>query len=112
MTGALSCEKAVPPVAGAALHPSQDDPGYVHPHFTVTGQLSQHQAVHVAMRKKKQPVLSLDVEKAPAVIVIIFLPHHWSTLKHFLSWDKTTEPERERDIETESVSRTSGGTLH
>ncbi len=57
LTGALSCEEAVPPLAGAALHPSPDDPGHVHPHLTFTGQLSQHQAVHVAMREKSGFVL-------------------------------------------------------
>lgn len=57
MTGAFSCEEAVPPMAGAALHPSQDDPGHVHPHLTFTGQLSQHQAVHVAMREEAGFVL-------------------------------------------------------
>uniref|UniRef100_A0A3P8RYK7 Corticotropin releasing hormone receptor 1 n=1 Tax=Amphiprion percula TaxID=161767 RepID=A0A3P8RYK7_AMPPE len=68
--GALGCEEAFPPVAGAALDPSQDDPGHVHPHFTFTGQLPQHQAVHVALRgrggggetttKKKKLQLSLS----------------------------------------------------
>lgn len=37
-------------MAGAALHPSPDDPGHVHPYFTFTGQLPQHQAVHLPMR--------------------------------------------------------------
>lgn len=36
-------------MAGAALHPSPDDPGHVHPHLTFTGQLPQHQAVHLHM---------------------------------------------------------------
>lgn len=64
VTGALSSEKTLPPVAGAALHPGADDPGHVYPHITFTGQLSQHQAVHIPMRptetgfkkkKKTQP---------------------------------------------------------
>lgn len=50
VTGALSSEKTLPPVAGAALHPGADDPGHVYPHITFTGQLSQHQAVHIPMR--------------------------------------------------------------
>lgn len=50
VTGALSSEKTFPPVAGAALHPGADDPGHVYPHITFTGQLSQHQAVHIPMR--------------------------------------------------------------
>lgn len=50
LTGALSRAEALPPMAGAALHPGPDDPGHVHPHFTFTGQLPQHQAVHLPMR--------------------------------------------------------------
>lgn len=50
-TGPLSCQEAVPPVAGAALYQSPDDPGHVHPHVTFTGQFSQHQAVHIAMKE-------------------------------------------------------------
>ncbi len=69
-TGAVSCEEAVPPLAGAALHPSPDDPGHVHPHFTFTGQLSQHQAVHVAMREEGRLCPRFVLwEKLGAVIV-------------------------------------------
>lgn len=97
LTGPVSCEEAVPPLAGAALHPSPDDPGHVHPHVTFTGQLSQHQAVHVAMRAEAGSVCPSYVlwEKPRAVVVVIFLPHHWSTLKHSLS--RGTAREQQRD---------------
>lgn len=105
MTGAVSREEAVPPVAGAALHPSQNDPGHVHPHVTFTGQLSQHQAVHIAMKEETGFVLQTCFwEKPPPPTAAAaaaagcrrhrFLPHHWSTLKHFLSWRVKRERER------------------
>lgn len=81
-TGAVSCEEAFPSVAGAALHPGPDDPGHVHPHFTFTGQLSQHQAVHVAMREATGLILQTCLGSCRRHR---FLPHHWSTLKHFPS---------------------------
>lgn len=65
MTGAVGCEEAVPPVAGAALHPGQDDPGHVHPHVTFTGQLSQHQAVHIAMKEETGFVLQTGFWEKP-----------------------------------------------
>lgn len=62
LTGAVSCEEALPPMAGAALYPSQDDPSHVHPHFTFTGQLSQHQAVHVSMKEETSFVPDMLLE--------------------------------------------------
>ncbi|PWA21504.1 hypothetical protein CCH79_00003241 [Gambusia affinis] len=75
VTGPLSSTEAVPPVAGAALNPGQDDPGYVHPNFTFTCQLSQHQAVHINMKRETSFTLHTGT-KPPAVIVII--SHHLS----------------------------------
>lgn len=92
LTGAVSCEEAVPPLAGAALHPSQDDPGHVHPHFTFTGQLSQHQAVHITMREETGFVPDTCFGRNRHH----FLPHHWSTLKRFLSRGTAPEQEGER----------------
>lgn len=66
-TGALSREETLPPMAGAALHPGPDDPGHVHPHVTFTGQLPQHQAVHLAMRAGRRDAL---------------IPLHRSGLRH------------------------------
>ncbi|CAG03022.1 unnamed protein product, partial [Tetraodon nigroviridis] len=53
--GALGCEETLPPMAGAALHPRPDDPGHVHPHLAFTGQLPQHQAVHLHMSGRAPP---------------------------------------------------------
>lgn len=55
LTGALGCEETLPPMAGAALHPRPDDPGHVHPHLAFTGQLPQHQAVHLHMSGRAPP---------------------------------------------------------
>lgn len=50
--GAFGRQEAIPPLAGATLHPGEDDAGHVHPHVAVTGQLPQHQAVHVAVKSR------------------------------------------------------------
>lgn len=82
LTGALSREEALPPMAGAALDPSQDDPGHVHPHFTFTGQLSQHQAVDVAMKEEASFVLhARALGETSSCHCHPFLPHHWSNTK-------------------------------
>ncbi|XP_061611826.1 uncharacterized protein LOC133469140 isoform X4 [Phyllopteryx taeniolatus] len=53
LPGALGRQEALPPLAGAALHPGPDDPGHVHPHVALAGQLPQHQTVHVAMKTRR-----------------------------------------------------------
>jgi len=52
VTGAVGGEEEVPPLAGATLHPGEDDPGHLHPHIPLSGQLPQHQTVHLAMRER------------------------------------------------------------
>lgn len=87
VTGALSSEKTFPPVAGAALHPGADDPGHVYPHITFTGQLSQHQAVHIPMRptetgfkkkKKTQPRPPIFIWLVPSLSRHV-PPRQWSS---------------------------------
>lgn len=78
-SGPLGCTEAVPPMAGAALHPGQDDPGHVHPNLTVPGQFPQHQAVHVSMREDTGPSNEARFGTNAAVMAAVFPPRHWRT---------------------------------
>lgn len=101
LTGAFSCTKAVPPMAGAALHPSQDDPGDVHPHFTLTGQLSQHQTVHITMREETSFVLDMCFGRNLQLSLSSFSA---TSLEYTKTLSELGQGKRAREKETASVS--------
>lgn len=101
-------------MAGAALHPSQDDPGYVHPYITVAGQLPQHQAVHVPMRGDASVCPSSILrDKTSLCGCHRFLPNHWITLKHFTRWrELESQGGRKEGKKVVHYVKISGETLH
>lgn len=80
-------------MAGAALHPRPDDPGHVHPHLTFTGQLSQHQAVHIALKEETRFVPTWSYGSNLRLSLSSFCAASLDYTKTLFELDKATEQE-------------------